>query len=259
MPSSMIDASGEVTAKPSVHDLTFGLARSREELSQSFRLVFQSYLKAGLAVEKPSNLRLTPHHLMPTSEVFLAKLGDTVTSTISMFGDGYLGLPMQSMYPQQIRELREDGLRLAEIGCLADRRDTPVRFMDTFTEMSRLVVQVARARGIDALVVATHPKHARLYRRVMGYRQIGDLLDCPYANGNPAVALILKFDEHLETPLHDRYFENPRSSEELLQYRWDRETREYFRCVLERDNKIASLAGIQGYYQWAAITGQLTQ
>jgi hypothetical protein len=251
-------ASQQESARDAMQRLKFGLARSRDDLTQAFRLVFESYYDAGLVTEKPSGIRLTPHHLMPTSEVLVAKLDDVVTSTLSMFGDGYLGLPMESMYPQQIQSLRDKGLRLAEIGCLADRRNSPIRFMDAFIQLGRLLAQVCQVRGIDALVAVMHPKHAKLYQRVMGFQQIGDLSHCPYANDRPAVALSMRFEDHRGTPLYDRYFSDPWPHKELLQYRWDQETRKHFREILERDNTIATTAGIQGYYTWAAITGQLT-
>lgn len=246
------------SAKDAMQRLQYGLARSRDDLTQAFRLVFESYYDAGLVTEKPSGIRLTPHHLMPTSEVLVAKLDGVVTSTLSMFGDGYLGLPMESMYAEQIQELRDRGLRLAEIGCLADRRSSPVRFMDTFIQLGRLLAQICKVRGIDGLVAVMHPKHARLYQRVMGFKQIGDLSQCPYANGNPAVAVSMCFEDHRGTPLYDRYFSDPWPQKSLLQYRWDRETRQHFREILERDNTIAAAAGIQGYYNWAAVTGNLT-
>ncbi len=237
---------------------TFSLARSREELTAAFRLAFESYYDAGLVNEKPSGIRLTPHHLLPTTEVILAKLSGQVTSTLTLFGDGYLGLPMQSMYPKEIGELRSQGLRLGEIGGLADRRHSQTRFIQTFAEMGRLLAQVAYVRGIDGLVAATHPKHAKLYQRVLGFRQIGKLTECPYANGNPAVALYISFEEHEGTPLYDHYFGKLYPQKELLPYRWDRDTRQHFRQVLERDNQIASMAGIAGYYNWAVVTGSLT-
>ncbi|TWT81180.1 hypothetical protein CA13_26280 [Planctomycetes bacterium CA13] len=239
-------------------EMSFGLARSRDDLSQAFRLVFESYYRAGLSPEHPSRIRLTPHHLLPTTEVLLGRRGERVTSTLTMYGDGYLGLPMQSMYPVEVGQLRDDGLKLAEIGCLADRRESQSRFIDTFAELGRLLAMVAQSRGIDAILAATHPRHARLYKRIMGFRQIGELSDCPYANGNPAVALYLKFDEHRGTPLYEKYFGNPLPRQELVPYRWDSETRRYFRRVLERDSKISSFAGIQGYYNWAVVTGSLT-
>jgi hypothetical protein len=235
--------------------LEVAIARSRQELTEAFQLVFKSYLQAGLVGQRPSGLRLTPHHLLPTSEVLLAKSDGGVVSTLSMFGDGYLGLPMDSMYPKELKMLRNQGIRLAEIGCLADRRTCQNRFIKTFAELGRLLAQVASNRGIDAIVAVTHPRHARLYERVMGFRQMGQLSDCPYANGNPAVALFLKFEEHRGTPLYARYFDNPFTPVELELYRWDLATRQHFREILRRDNQPPGLPGIQGYYNWAAATG----
>ena len=237
---------------------TFSLARSRQDLTHAFRLSFESYYDAGLVNEKPSGIRLTPYHLLPTTEVIIAKVDGVITSTISLIGDGYLGLPMQSMYSDEIKELRDQGLKVGEIGCLADRRHAQTRFIETFAKMGRLLAQVAFVRGMDVLVAATHPKHARLYQRVLGFERMGKQTDCPYANDNPAVALKVKFDEHVGTPLYQQYFGQSLPQRELAPYRWDRATRQHFKKVLERDNEITSLAGVEGYYNWAVLTGTLT-
>ncbi|MEM9588192.1 MAG: long-chain N-acyl amino acid synthase [Planctomycetota bacterium] len=236
-------------------ELGIGLARSQADLSDAFRLIFQSYFQAGLVSQKPSGIRLTPHHLLPTSEVLVARHRGKITSTVSLFGDGKLGLPMQTMYPQQINQLRDQGIRLAEVGSLADERKSQIRFIDTFAQLGRLLAQLAYARGYDGLVAVTHPKHARLYRRVMGFNQIGDLSDCPYANGNPAVALYLSFHEHRGTDLYDQYFGEAIPQKDLAAYRWPEETRRHFRKILERDHIVGSAAGIQGYYTWACVSG----
>jgi len=238
--------------------LEFGLARTRQDLTSAFQLVFHSYFEAGLVGEKLSGLRLTPHHLLPTSEVMVAKSEGVVTSTLSMFGDGYLGLPMESMYPVEVKGLRDQGLRLAEIGCLADRRSSEIRFIETFAHLGRLVAQVAVSRDIDGILAVTHPKHARLYKRVMGFRQIGELSECPYANGNPAVALFLKFKDHQGTPLYSKYLDHPFAPCELEPSRWDRSTRQHFQEILKRDNQSHSQQGIYGYYNWAAATGRFS-
>lgn len=159
---------------------------------------------------------------------------------------------MQSMYSREIETFRNQGLRLAEVGSLADRRAKPGRFLLTFAEMGRLIAQVASARKFDALVAVVHPKHARLYKRVLGFRQLGDHTDCPYANGNPAEALYLRFDDYLGTRLHDQFFCDPYPPQELHPYHWDEETRRFFRCILECDGKIAHAIGMEDYYSWGA-------
>ena len=245
-------------AKPIRDVPDISLARSREELHDAFALLYQSYLKAGLEGTRPSGIRVTPYHMLPTTEVLVAKLLDEVIATVSLVGDGYLGIPMQSMYPEQINRLRGDGHRVAEVGCLADRRESPVRFIDTFRQMTRLLAQVASTRGIDVLVVATHPRHARFYTRALGFQKFGDVSNCPYAQGNPAVALYLNFEEQVGTELHDRIFGEPIPNKFLTPYRWDGDTREYFKRMLQRDRSISAHACVQGGLASASISGVLT-
>lgn len=229
--------------------LDISLARSRADLQQAFELTYRSYFRAGLAVDSPSGMRLTPFHLLTSSEVIIAKLDQTVVSTISLFGDGKLGLPMQSMYSREIETLRTRGLRLAEVGGLADRRATPKRFIKTFAIMGRIIVQLATARNYDTLVAAVHPKHAKLYKRVFGFKQIGDHTDCPYANGNPAEALYLPLDS-LSPALHQQFFGEPFPSGHLDRFDWDPETRHYFERILNCDGKIAKAIGTKDYFDW---------
>tara|TARA_R110002049_G_scaffold285698_2_gene466831 strand:+ start:43695 stop:44501 length:807 start_codon:yes stop_codon:yes gene_type:complete len=234
------------------------LARSRDDLSGAFSLLYQAYLDAGLEAPRPSGIRITPYHMLPTTEVVVSKLGDEVVSTISLVGDGFLGIPMQSMYPEQVNGLRERGSRIAEVGCLADRRKSPVRFIDNFRQMTRLLAQVALVRGIDVLVVATHPRHARFYTRALGFQKFGDVSECPYAQGNPAVALYLDLEEHISEELRDQYFGTPIPSKELSPYHWDGDTRDYFRRILQRDRQISATACVEGGLASAAISGVLT-
>ena len=256
--SSLVANASPVVAKSNVDKPVRSLARSRSDLLGAFSMLYEAYLKAGLESPKASGIRITPFHMLPTTEVLVAKLRGEVISTVSLIGDGYLGIPMQSMYPEQVNGLREQGLRLAEVGCLADRRDSPVRFIDNFKEMTRLLSQVASVRGIDALVVATHPRHARFYKRALGFEQLGDESTCPYAQGNPAVALFMHFEAHRGTDLYDRYFGDPIPNKELTQYYWDSDTRDYFKSILERDRRVATNACVTGGLASASISGILT-
>ena len=225
----------------------YKIARSKDELEGAFGLCFQSYLRAGLVIENPSGLRLTPFHLLPESEVLIGKAGDTVFSTMSLFCDGELGLPMDSIYPREIENLRSQGLRLAEVGSLADRRSSTRRYMESFIALGRLLSQAAVYRNIDALVVVCHPKHAKLYRRMMGFQQIGEYTECPYANGNPAVALVLEFETSSE-PLKEQFLGTPLAPAELMPYQWPLETWKFFNQVLEMDGEIARVTNLKGFY-----------
>ena len=238
-------------------ELQFKIARSKHELLAAFRLVYRSYSRSGLVAENPSRMRLTPFHMLPESEVLVAKLRGTVFTTISLFVDGEYGLPMESMYPREISTLRERGLRIAEVGSLADRRSSQFRFIETLAILGRLLAQSAVYRNVDTLVAVVHPRHAKLYKRLLGFKQIGDHTSCPYANGNLAEAMYLRFADYDGTNFLDRFFNDPIAPRELEVFNWSEHLKCYFQKILDADGKIAKIVGIKNYLDWK-IEGQPT-
>ena len=225
------------------------VARTEHDLTRAFELIQHSYCAAGLASDSPSGLRLTPYHLSGHSDVLIAEVPDDVVSTISLFGDSDLGLPMESMYGNEVAQLREQGFVLAEIGSFADRRSGVSRFLAVFIEFTRWLAQVARERQIDTLVAAVHPRHARLYQRAFGFQRIGGQTDCPYVNDNPAVAIYLHLDQ-LDPRIHERVFGLPIDAESLKPCLLDDVVRKRFIRLLNNDSKIADAVGMRNYYHW---------
>ncbi len=140
---------------------------------------------------------------------------------------------MEAMYPDEIAELRARGLRLAEVGSLADRREDRNRFLSTFFDMTRVLAQAARHRGIDALVAAVHPRHSKFYTRLLGFTEFGNLTSCPYVQNRPAVALYLNFEESRKNQHYDRYFKKPISAERLTSYEMTASDRKYFSQLVD--------------------------
>ena len=246
-----MSVSSQKGSNNNVHSgLEFKIARSKEELLAAFRLVYRSYSRSGLVAENPSRLRLTPFHLLPESEVLIAKLRGTVFTTISLFVDGNHGLPMESMYLKEISTLRQRGLRIAEVGSLADRRNDQFRFIETLAILGRLLAQSAVHRNVDTLVAVVHPRHAKLYKRLLGFKQIGDHTSCPYANGNPAEAMYLRFADYDGTNFLDRFFSDPIAPRELEMFDWPKDLKWHFQKILNADKKIAKIVGINNYLDW---------
>lgn len=189
-------------------DIQLQVAATREEREAVFRLIYQSYYGAGLCEASATEMRYTPYQLLPTTDLFLAQLQEEIICTLSLVRDGALGLPMEDLYGEQVRERRADGLALAEVSCLADRRNEPSRFFDLFCDLSRLMVQLAEEQCVDQLLIAVHPRHAALYTRYMAFQRIGERRDYSAVNGNPAVPLCLDFNEIRvkRPPCWDRFF-----------------------------------------------------
>jgi hypothetical protein len=231
--ASILGQQVEVVVATQPRRLEISLAKTLPELLGSFKILYQAYARAGLVNENPHEVRLTPFHLLPSTEVIIAKLAETVTSTLTLVADSDDGLPMEDMYGDELDRIRQSGLRVAEIGCLADRRQSPVRFIKVFGELARLAVQVAAHRSIGGLVVATHPRHAGFYSRSFGFQQFGDIRGCPYVKGNPAVGMLLDFGRIQGTALHECLFGNPVDQKLLVREPRDPETLEHLNKLLQ--------------------------
>jgi hypothetical protein len=200
-----------------------GIAGTRRERESAFRLIYEAYTRAGLGQPNDAGMRVTPYHLLPTTTIFIATLDSgpeagTVFSTVSLVIDGAFGLPLERVYDTEVHRRRNEGLRLAEVSCLADRRLDLRRFFPVFVALNRWMIQFAQAQAVDQVLVAVHPKHARFYTRNLGFEAIGGLTSYPTANNRPAVALSFNFHRnHRDTCAYYQHFFHDPIAPQLLQ------------------------------------------
>lgn len=194
--------------------ITIKIATTRAEREAAFRLVYQRYLGSGLCQPNPYGMRVTPYHLLHTTTVFVAIYQGEVIFTMSLIGDGEYGVPLESTFPEEIAQLRRQGITFGEVSCLADRRRNIGRFLPLFTRVSRMVLQFARAHGIQRLVIAVHPKHGPFYKRLFGFQQMSDTRPYGSVLNNPAVAYSLDYSS-FSPDRHELYFGEAIPSNEL--------------------------------------------
>ena len=175
--------------------VTFRKASSFEDYISCFGLLHDVYVQAGFITPSIPPLRIIPHHADPEAMVFMGCLANDQAEnmpiyTASMFPDNKQGLPMDSGFKRQVDVLRNQGLRLVEVGCLASH---PVyRKGDKMISMlgNRMLVSYAiQALHADALVITVHPKHLKIYEDIFLFKKIGEVQSYSYVNNNPAVAL----------------------------------------------------------------------
>jgi hypothetical protein len=158
--------------------------------------VAAKYSEKGYVESEEDELHFTLYHALPDTVTFIAKEGDRVLTTMSLVPDNMvLGLPMESVYAEEIEDLRLKGKRLNEVTCLADA-DLPLRqFVPVFMAMSRLLLQYNASQGSNELVIEVNPRHVKFYRKVWGFVPIGPRRACPLVQGAPAEAFYM--DIHL--------------------------------------------------------------
>lgn len=174
-------------------EINYQMARCFEDRKQAMGLLQSAYAQAGLAESNGDGFRVTKYHLLPDSRIFVTKIDRVVTSTLSFFPDSSAGLPLEAIYPHEVASLRTTGIRLAEVGCFADRREHPSRFMESFSQLARLIFQYSLAQGIDGFLIAVHPRHAKFYKKYLCFEEIGGVVHYPLVRNRPAKALFLQF------------------------------------------------------------------
>lgn len=220
--------------------IEFKIAATRAERCAAFALTYQAYTRVGLCPPNAFEMRVTPYQLLSTSDVFIARLDGAVISTLTLVCDSSLGLPMEVIYPEEVARQRAAGVRLAEVSCLADRRRDPGRYFPVFLELCRMMVQSARYRGVDQLLAAVHPRHARFYRRYMAFTNFGDVREYPSVCNNLAEALCLDFPRiDRERPsTYEIFFGEPLREDLIRPQPISRADREFFAPIASCEGKL---------------------
>lgn len=214
------------------------VASTKEEMAAALSLVYSAYLAAGLEKENSYKMRVTPYHLLPTTDVFFAEMGKEFVLTMTLVRDGALGLPMESVYRDEVNALRSQGQKLAEVTCLADQCSKfggVSFFLPAYLDLSRLLAQYAKKHGVETLVAVLHPRHVRFYRSVLGFKQFGEKKSYPGVNNNPAIPMMANFEEvRRDCPeCYDRIFGEPVSPTLLNSQPISAEHRKYFAPMVD--------------------------
>ena len=187
---SRLDLPG--VAVPGVsRDIRIQIATTRSDWEQAFQLVADNYQARGFEAGG-GDYRFTTHHALPETIVLVAKEGTRVVATLSLVPDSVqLGLPLESLYGDELSQLRRQGRRMVETTCLADRGLSAREFVQVFTALMQLGWQYWNARGYRTNVITVSPRHAAFYTRLLGYQRLGPRRAYAQVQGAPAEAFYL--------------------------------------------------------------------
>ncbi len=171
-------------------NLVFKIADSREELEQSFRLVYKSYLALGYIKPNHTEMRATAHHVLPSTSTLIAKDGERVVGTLTLVRDSDLDLPLETTF--DVRGLRSKARRLAEITSLVIDPDYRQRSggLILFPLLKLMYEYTSNYFGADQLVIAIHPKEIDFYKHLLLFSEIAGLEVKSYY-GAPATVVTL--------------------------------------------------------------------
>ncbi|MDV6029511.1 MAG: hypothetical protein F9B45_05265 [Phycisphaera sp. RhM] len=164
-------------------------ARSLQDYEAAFRTLHDSYVSAGLCDPTASGMRILPFHLWRETQVFSGRADHKRVATLSLVLDENHRLPMEEVFEDEVQREREAHELTAELSSFAVAPDFSKPRTEHLVAMTAAAVQFARRQGVDDLLATVHPKHVRIYRRIMGFQQIGEVAPHGGVMGRPAVPI----------------------------------------------------------------------
>ncbi|QDU70319.1 N-acyl amino acid synthase FeeM domain-containing protein [Mucisphaera calidilacus] len=194
--SEQESSTGAESFEPSANGsgLTFDVARDLAEVEECWSLVYRSYIKAGLIEPNAERVHTVPQTISPGTLVAYGRIHDVIVSTMTVYLDGPLGLPLDMVYKDELDQLRGEGRKLVELGLFADRRQHLYRSIDAILELMRYCTHYSVNEGHLDAVVGVNPRHVPFYVKLLGFEAIGETKTYETVNDFPVVLL------HLDWP-----------------------------------------------------------
>lgn len=158
--------------------LTVRLAETIDEYVEAARLVYEGYRARGILDPHETGVRVTPFLALPTTLIFVALREGRIVGTISVVLDGPAGLPMESIYRDELAALRASGRRIAEVGALCISPGLRGRGI-AFLLNKAMALSARNFAHVDDLVIAVHPRAEDLYRALLGFERLGPQREYP--------------------------------------------------------------------------------
>jgi len=173
--------------------LNYYVARTLEDVLEAWQLVYMAYRRAELIDTNPFELHTIPQAIGPQTVVITGCLGPMAGTTLSAYTDNPAGLPLDSVYPEEIGALRKQGRKVMEVGLFGDRRDHLVRSSEGLFDLMRFAFYYGVHMNCDDAIIGIHPRHAPFYQRFFALEQIGTPRSYATVKNNPVVLLRLDF------------------------------------------------------------------
>lgn len=168
--------------------LEVGIAVSREELTGAFELVYRSYLAKRYIGSHSGGIVYQSTFGLSSSRTLIAvtQVGEVI-GTLTLVGDNPLGLQLEVTYSDEVRLLRKQGRKVAEVTCLAVEPGAEFRPRAVFFALTQFALHYAYWQRYDDLLLAIHPRHYRFYWHCFRVYPVGPCRPHGPVRGNPAV------------------------------------------------------------------------
>lgn len=166
------------------------LVNSFKQRVKASTLIKRMYALRGYQTESASVFSVSANQY-----TFEARQSQQLIGTLTLTIDTDKGLLADTLYQSELDRFRRQGRKLCELSKLAFNPESGSK--EIFASLFHIAYIFARrVHDADDAFIEINPRHACFYKRMLGFKQIGELRTCPRVNA-PAVLLQLN-KEYIE-------------------------------------------------------------
>lgn len=190
-------------------------AITEDQFLAAGRLIYNNYLGCDLIPENSQQVYLSPWAKLSDSCVVLGYHDEELIYTLTIVPDSRWGLPSDGEFPDELNRLRQMYPRLGELSCFAGKY-VSLRLFNLFCgAIYNLLIKMKLTP-----VLVCHPRHAKYYAQIWGFREMTYRERISRVNYHPGV---LMYSEPIFIPESSKkYLEEANKAVDWDSFRIDR-------------------------------------
>lgn len=177
--------------KPS--EFTIKVANTLSEREAVFRQSYQIYRNKGFIGENSQELLVRNYDANPNTLILIVQdKNKNVIGSATLVFDGYSALPAEKIYSEELKILRGQNEKIAEISRLViepNYRNSKEILVMLF---NYLYIYSYYVKNYTCLAIEVNPRHSAYYEKLLHFRKIGTLKECPAVKNAPAILMYAK-------------------------------------------------------------------
>ena len=174
---------------------TLRVANRLELREQAYKLLYNIYLKSGLAKKNDSGLWLSIYDALPDTTTLVAEdEKGQILGALTLVFDSPIGLPSDNLYKAEIDELRHAKKQICEIVSFSinTKAKSSIKVLAGLFYCSYLFA--LRIKNSTDFIITVNPCYNKLYCQKLLFHKIGPEKNYAKVNGAPAVLLDLSLN-----------------------------------------------------------------
>lgn len=178
---------------------TIRVANDLATRRRAYEFIYELYLDKSFAKPDPSEMWFSIHDALPKTVTFVVEnRSSEIVGAATVILDTEIGLPVDTIYPSEMKALRMKGRRPAEVTSLGVKEGIKGG-MQVLVKLFNFVSIYARRIGqATDFMITVNPRHVSFYKRALLFNLAGEERNYGKVGGAPAVLLRLDFDDQLQ-------------------------------------------------------------